>query len=324
MGALDFLKWVIIVFVGLWIVWFFTGGPERGTSQGGIFIEPVADSQNSWKTYGNGFSLFGNRTSKQDSTSETGSIAEQLNDVENDVEEIRKELEKAQEIAGSSFYKDKIILRYGNAKRDDVDDEYLIIESSQNNEGRIGITNWTIGSIVSGKKISIGEIAYLPYTSRVNVQEPIYIYPGDKVYVNTGRSPIGTSFRTNICTGYFEQFQDFTPYLKKDCPLPEDDFDFITSGPNAFNDQCIDYVEDISRCEINTDPLPLNMQNECITYINTKINYNSCVDKHKNDPDFYQPEWRVFLNREDELWKLKRETIELLDNNGKLVDTVTY
>lgn len=324
MDALGSLKWLVIIFVGLWIVWFFTGGPQRETSQGGIFIEPASHSQNSWKTYSNGFSLFGNKTSNSENSPDKESIAEQLDDAENELKQIRRELEKAQEIAGSSVYRDKIILKYGNAKRSDVDEEYLIIKSSRNNEGRIGITNWTIGSVVTGKKITIGKSSYLPYTSRINTQEPIYIYPGDKVYITTGRSPIGTSFRTNICTGYLEQFQNFNPSLKRSCPLPEDENDFVTIGPNAFNDQCIDYIEGLPRCEINTKTLPLTMQNECITYIGREINYNSCVDKHKSDPDFYGSEWRIFLNRGDELWKSKRETIKLLDANGKLVDTVTY
>jgi len=66
------------------------------------------------------------------------------------------------------------------------------------------------------------------------------------------------------------------------------------------------------------------MQYECAVFIGSKINYNSCVKKHKNKKGFYTASWRLFLNRGKELWKSRRETLKLFDSNGKLVDTVTY
>ena len=95
------------------------------------------------------------------------------------------------------------------------------------------------------------------------------------------------------------------------------------SGPNAFDDDCWNYIERLPRCEIPLN-LPLDMQSECRTYLTSKVNYNACLDAHKNDGDFYKQEWRVFLGREQELWKNKREIIELLDSEGKLVDVYTY
>ena len=55
-----------------------------------------------------------------------------------------------------------------------------------------------------------------------------------------------------------------------------------------------------------------------------KINYNSCIDKHKNDENFYRGEWRVYLSRDTELWKSKREVIKLIDEKGKDIGTITY
>ena len=59
-------------------------------------------------------------------------------------------------------------------------------------------------------------------------------------------------------------------------------------------------------------------------HIAYKINYNSCVDVHKNDATFSRLEWRVFLGRDQELWKVKRETLLLIDDKGKLVDSLSY
>jgi len=179
-------------------------------------------------------------------------------------------------------------------------------------------------SIASGNTITIGKGSYLPYAYKINYQEPIFLYPGSVAYITTGRSPIGTSFRTNLCTGYFEQFQNFEPPLEKECTRPENEPEFITTGPNKMNDDCIDYVEKIPRCEIVKKNLPLDMQPECAQYISAKINYKTCVKNHKNTKNFYNHEWRIYLNRENEFWKSKRETIKLLDNKGNLVDTITY
>lgn len=303
MSSTQFLKWLLIIFTALWIIWFFTGGPQRQTSQRGIFILPISSPENTvWTAY-----------DRKSSSGET-----------DNTEQVKTNVETIQELAGKSLYSDKITLRSGNASVDQVDREYLMLEASQNNTNRINITGWTLESAVSGKSITIGEGAYLPFTGTVNTQEPIFLSPGSRVYITTGRSPIGTSFRTNICTGYLEQFQDFSPSLRTNCPRPEDESDFIISGPNALNDQCIDFVERIPRCQINTKQIPIDMQYECSLYITSKINYNTCVTNHKNEPGFYDLEWRVFLNRDEELWKSKRETIKLLDNNNNLVDTITY
>ena len=34
------LNWVLFILVALWLVWFFTGGPQRYESRNGPFIKP--------------------------------------------------------------------------------------------------------------------------------------------------------------------------------------------------------------------------------------------------------------------------------------------
>jgi hypothetical protein len=70
--------------------------------------------------------------------------------------------------------------------------------------------------------------------------------------------------------------------------------------------------------------MPIYLSQGCQDAIVTKLNYNSCVDMHRNDPGFYRLEWRIFLKREEELWKSKREIIKLLDETGKVVDYISY
>jgi hypothetical protein len=45
---------------------------------------------------------------------------------------------------------------------------------------------------------------------------------------------------------------------------------------------------------------------------------------HKNDEDFYDDEWRIYLGRGEELWKNRRETIILKDQAGKIIKEVSY
>jgi hypothetical protein len=40
MDAIKELKWLIIILVLLWVVWFMTGGPQRIESMKGFFIKP--------------------------------------------------------------------------------------------------------------------------------------------------------------------------------------------------------------------------------------------------------------------------------------------
>ena len=307
----DFIKWFIIIFGGIWVIWFFTGGPERDISKDGLFIKQPNAPGEKWYLYNKNFpildGIFKDNGSVVDSSGET------INDSDQN-----------QESTETSFYKNKIFLKDGNTYSSEPENEYLVIESSADNKEKINITGWTLHSSASGETIKIEKANHLPQMYSVNYQEVVLLSPGEKAYITTGKSPINTSFRTNLCTGYFEQFQRFEPSLDRECPRPEDEPGFITTGPNALNDACIDYVEGISKCSIVNESLPLDMQYECSQYINTKINYKTCVENHKNEKDFYGPEWRIFLNRNEQLWKEKRELIKLLDVNGKVIDTLSY
>jgi len=190
--AKEFLKWLLMVFIGLWLVWFFTGGPQRDISKKGIFITPkiTPSAMTQWKTYSN-------KTTKESTN------------------RIKTNFEKIKELTGISLYKNRVVLLVGNALATDVNKEYIKIEASKNNNGGINITGWRIQSTVTGKSVAIGKGTYLPYTSKINTQEPVYLFPGGTAIVTTGRSPIGTSFRTNIVLVILSNFKILCPLLKK-------------------------------------------------------------------------------------------------------------
>ncbi len=192
------------------------------------------------------------------------------------------------------------------------------IHAASRNKKPLPISGWTL----EGKTrldLEIGNASPLPYSGRLNREYPVLLKPGEKAVVITGKSPIGVSFRLNKCSGYLGQFQDFEPYIPKECPRAIDE-----DIPANLDDSCLDYLERLPRCEIpgNLSETPLSPA--CREYLGRKINYNACVDAHKNNPDFYKPEWRIYLGRSARLWKAERETIILHDGNGKIIDWKSY
>ncbi|MFH1402397.1 MAG: hypothetical protein ABIG87_02100 [Patescibacteria group bacterium] len=323
----DTLKYIILILVGVGIFWVILGGPSRMADRQGLFIKPPSPIDTG-ETYGqvsfwDNFKITKKETAPAtEELSEKEKMAVELEQIKEETEKIQVTLDAIKKEQNISLFVDKVEISrcYGN--RSDVNEEYIRLKIKNLEDDKTQISDWKLRSAMTGAEIKIGNAVKLPYTSRTNTENAIFISNGDEIILTSGRSPIGFSFLVNKCSGYLEQFQDFEPNLTKKCPLAEDE-EISAFGPNAFNDACFDFMDKISRCET---PLkfPIDMQPECQNYLITNLNHNACIDNHKNDTDFLGNEWRIFLNREDELWKNKREIIELIDNQGKLVDVCSY
>ena len=216
----------------------------------------------------------------------------------------------------SSSYKGKINLSVWNAKETDPQNEYIEIRAYSDIKP-ISVSDWTIED-QRGSKFSLGRGANLFFLSQVNNQDPVILAPNGVIIVTTGRSPVGASFRLNLCTGYFNQFQNFTPSLSQECPrIDEKDI------PQSFPSACVDFIRSLSSCRMPVNTIPAAVGNDCTLFINEKINYNGCVAAYKNENNFYRNEWRVYLNRDKEIWAT-RGTIILRDQDGKVVDEESY
>ncbi|MEQ1561470.1 MAG: hypothetical protein ABL899_01960 [Nitrospira sp.] len=236
------------------------------------------------------------------------------NQVDNLSEKIQDEKERS-EYAG--------LVKISSINRStDPGQEYITINTTSKAKN-ILVTGWTIKSLSSGNSIPIPKANYLYFTRSQNTEEDIYLSSNETLYINTGYSPIGLSFRINKCTGYLNQFQTFVPYINNRCPLARNE-DLSSIPKRVENDACFDYIDNISQCRIQTTDLPIKWSYECKKFISEKINYASCVDNHKNDLDFNQHEWRVYLKRDAILWKKSRETVVLYDSIGKVVSKIEY
>lgn len=233
-------------------------------------------------------------------------------------------------VGGTSFgtpspYRGKVTINHyiTGAGSSDPNNEYFELQVSQSAGVPINLSEWRLVSEASGSIAQIPKGTEIPISGTVNASEHIILSPGDRAIVLSGRSPIGASFRENKCIGYFSTFQSFSPSLPQSCPLPSDELSTYY-GPDYIRDAaCIDYVNRLSRCQVVLTP-PNTVSSTCKNFLTTHLNYNGCVESHRNDANFLGDTWRIYLGRTTSMWRTKHEIVKLLDVNGKTVDAFSY
>ncbi len=209
-----------------------------------------------------------------------------------------------------------------------VDREYIVIQASTKNSRDIDISGLTIRSRVSLNGQTIGKGWKLYFPENVGGTDPIRLQPGNRAYLISGRSPMGVftsgdGFEVNRCSGFLSKGTSFSPSLPLTCPSPKDYP--LPLPPNALSDACYDFVKTIPRCTVPTSiPKSLQSDGSCQSFVFNRINYNQCVTNFKDSPRFFSGEWRVYFGRSTTLWRTTREIIELVDADGKLIDSRQY
>lgn len=298
----------IVLFI--FLVWVSTGGPVRQ-----LLSPPGAAS----------FSISTSSSLRSgSSTSPTRDADENRARVVAEVIDLQRSAVSAARFGTPSPYRDQVMLSLGTAARDShPDDEYLYLSASSRNDNPIDITGWRIVSGATGRIAYIPQGVALPRSSSINAPSRIALTPGDRATVVMGESPVGMSFKENMCTGYLDQFQEFTPSLSHSCPAPLGDFDRFFVGDERDLDACRAYLSRSSRCEIPRDA-PRNIGDACRLFIDTHLDYNGCVDAHQSERDFLTDSWRIYLERDDEFFTKDHDTVKLLDSDGLTVDLVSY
>ncbi len=313
-GAFGTLIVFILFLVLLGILWVSTGGPTRPLSHAGPFLKPPQAP-----------SVETGLGRVQGSSFEADSA--QIEDIERDGRSLLDYFFNSpgggSDTGADSPYAKYVDLYRETATAGNPNEEYVRIETTRDLERNITVTGWVLESKTTAIKAPIGSAAQIPFLGGVSTETPVSVGPDAVIYITTGRSPNGSSFRINTCTGYFEQRQDFSPGLDRDCPDPEDEA-LKNPQKTGTNVACIDFMDRVSACEIFSEAIPFDVGTQCRDFILNDLTYNGCVTAHRNDPDFYKNEWRIFLNRQQELWGNTHDQIRLLDENGKLIDSITY
>ncbi len=249
-------------------------------------------------------------------------ITKEVTRIDSEVQVLKKEAEKNKLIGPISNLGGVIEIEAANIWSDDPDQEYITLRVSPEAKGKILLTGMELRSAITGAGVPIGKGIPLYGFPGEQVEQSIYVNPDDTIYVISGRSPISYSFRTNKCSGYLGQSRNFSPPIYNNCPSTLSDLGY-PSVPLRYRDACYNYLDGLSSCHVpGGENLPEELGPECAGFITTEFSYNKCVERHKNDLDFYKGEWRVYLNRPEDTWQGQREFIKLLDQSKKTIDYV--
>ncbi len=316
----------LALFAGLFILWLSAGGPDNRPNSSPVITYYFGTRE---ELRGGGKQI------KRQEPPSGRELEGNITDVQKELKVLQEELRQARLRGVASPYEGMVSIRGGRPKERFAQTEYLTLSANRNNKTDVPITGWVLESVVTGQRATIGKAVNLPRSGVVNTEFPLLLPPGDTVNVNTGRSPVGVSFRVNKCVGYFEQFQNFSPRLRRECQNPTAEFDKFSKIPvtkvrieDDKGEICREYIrKNINRCEINRAVLTdteLRLTEQCQAFIENAYTYTGCVANNQFEPDFFRNEWRVFLGSPAELWREKREIIRLLDQNGQTVDIFDY
>lgn len=338
---------VVLLFFGVGFLWLATGGVQR-VEQG---IKDSSKTATTTQTSNGGFWNFFkpvnfNFDYDSSNTNQTGyGIDEWYRDVNTpDPNQTKPNNQTPGDITYNSYQKDLIyygsqnpigptletpdkinidsIYTGSNASNEEIN-EYLVISASTENKKKFLISGLTLKSRMTGLQVQIGEGATVYYSNTTNAKNPIFLAPGESAYIITGRSPLGYSFKVNKCMGYLTQYQNFSPSINMRCPLVSD-YPY-PEKPNAFSDQCLDFLDGIGSCRtVTNEDFPENLPQNCKNFAIERTNYTRCVTDFSNDKDFLSNDWRIYLGRSENLWKDRREIIDVVDSKGNIIQTYTY
>jgi hypothetical protein len=230
-------------------------------------------------------------------------------------------------------------------------DEYINIYN--NGQEAVDITHWQLRNAKDKRTYDVGGalrrfgadtatigqgVSFIPASGSPHFQN-IVLAPGDEAIVTTGSIGPFTpykivSFKENKCSGYLDELPEysFTPALSHSCPRPADEI-----GVNNLDSECRRFIEQIPSCRtplFETRDSDGNichncvdkklLSSSCVTFIKQRLNYGSCIAYHSLDPNFSSRKWRIFLAKGWEMWANRYETINLLDQEGRLIKSASY
>ena len=229
-----------------------------------------------------------------------------------------EELYKPSPHAGKVVFLDRI----SGIQETEPEREYVALLVSSATTSAIDISGWKIFDRRKRVTHKIPKAVRILGSDQIQKEEVVRAGPGDLIIITSGSSPTGTSFRVNKCSGYRSQFKNFTPSIKTECPDALEEFQRMGTVPYTDN-QCYSIVENLSACKAVTR-IPATVTRECRDFLENTVTEQGCVRLHRNDKDFFQQEWRLFLETKRELWERENNVLYLLDERNLLITTLVY
>ena len=223
----------------------------------------------------------------------------------------------------ASVYAGKVFIKESNATESGVSLEFIQLTASDNNSQPVPVMNWTLQSAVSGARAIIPAAAPFFVLGVVNPVQSVYLEPGASIFITTGASPVGTSFRENICSGYLSELHTFTPELANECPTPPEMLPMNADNLRTYGSSCFDYLDTLTQCHFPAT-LPGELSSACRSFISNTMSYNGCINASRDRVPFALPAFRTYLGLRAELWSNSHDVIRLIDEQGRTVDVLTY
>ncbi|MEK7133794.1 MAG: hypothetical protein AAB804_01850 [Patescibacteria group bacterium] len=320
-----------IFIIALIIFWLWSGGLSAAARTAKDFVNPVNIILGNGSSTGMAITL----PWQSDSLTRGPDISDYVGEADRINQDTQEEeraaieaqygpdIAKAQTFGDPSPYVGKVMITDSNATESDTAGEYVGLAAPPNNSVPISLAGWFLQSAVSGLRVNIPLGAPHFMLGVVNNVQSISLEPGASATVLTGTSPVGTSFQENICTGYLNELQSFTPELSAECPSPSEAMPVTADNIRIYGDNCIDYIRTLQSCHF-PPTVPATLSPACRSFIANNFSYNGCTNIHRNDPTFRLPSWRVYLGFRTELWRNTHDVIRLLDDQGQIVDVFTY
>ena len=327
------LLWLgIIIVILLVLLWFITGGVGKtvraaqginnslasfffsGTSTGEFRLPWQPDLALGTKVAG---------MPEPDDSGESQTPEEELARSQKEYDSLLRQIEEAKTFGEPSPYRDKVRIAAGGAAEGPASDEFIELEAAFENMAPIDLGGWSLQSVLTGLRAYIPRGVELFMLGTINAQMDIHLAPGASVVVSSGPSPVGTSFKKNICTGYLMGVRTFIPPLSRECPSPSESLPLTPDNLRTYGDACFDFVAELPPCTFPRT-IPADTSPTCRTFLSNTLSYNGCVGKYQHRSDFERDSWRIYLNASGELWRNSHDIIRLLDAEGRTVDVVSY
>ena len=315
--------WIFWLFIiTLIIYWVWTGGFSKAKS---AFRSPLNNNFHlPWQPVVGTIPV----PPSSDETAGTGDasvLQNQYAPLEGTYEQLRAQENQAKVFGDPSPERGRVRITDGNgAVETSAQREYVVITASGDNSAPVELKGWSLQSAYTGMRASI------PYASSAfrmgvfNDQENVLLNPGASAIVSSGSSPVSTSFRENLCSGYLGQLQQFVPPLSNSCPPASRALPFTPDNLKVYGDSCFTFLESVPACTAPLYNIPPNVNPNCRALAANVLSYNGCVATYSYLPAFNFNSWRLYLGSNTELWANTHDIIRLLDSAGRTVDVYTY